>query len=324
MQDVTTLAFMRLIARRSPPDFFVTEYFRVYANARLDPHILRSITENDTGRPIYAQLIGESIPDCCRIIGDLHGYGIAGIDLNLGCPAPRVYRKQVGGGLLREPETVDRLLGSLRDAIPTRFTVKMRLGFEDTRHFAALLGLLAKHRVDQVTIHGRTVRDRYQGQVQYGLIGEAVARLSCPVLVNGDVTSAVQAVAVRRQTGAAGVMIGRGAVRNPWIFGQIRHVLAGSDPEPVPLSAVNTYIRELYGAIARPGTSERNHVNALKKYLNFIGLGLDADGAFLRQVRQVQTQTQLWQVCDQFLTGDRILPWQPSSSSVVTSSLISA
>ncbi|NJK34076.1 MAG: tRNA-dihydrouridine synthase family protein [Oscillatoriales cyanobacterium SM2_2_1] len=323
MQDVTDLAFMGLVARRSPPDFFVTEYFRVYAGSRLDPEILRSITENDTGRPVFAQLIGESIPECCRIIGELYRYAIAGIDLNLGCPAPRVYRKQVGGGLLREPEVVDRLLGSLREAIPTRFTVKMRLGFEDTRHFETLIGLMAKHCVDQVTIHGRTVRDRYQGPVQYGLIGEAVARLPCPVLVNGDVISPMQAVRVQQQTGAAGVMIGRGAVRNPWIFGQIRQVLGGDIPKPVPLSEVYTYIRELYGVIARPGSTELNRVNALKKYLNFIGLGLDGDGAFLRQVRPVKTQEQLWQVCDQFLTGDRVLPWEPSPPSVSTSALIS-
>jgi tRNA-dihydrouridine synthase len=75
----------------------------------LDKSILSSITENSTGRPIFAQLIGESIPDLVRIALELSRYPIAGIDLNMGCPAPRIYRKNVGGGLLRDPEKVSRI-----------------------------------------------------------------------------------------------------------------------------------------------------------------------------------------------------------------------
>ena len=103
MQDVTGLGFMRTIARRGPPDFFFTEFFRVHAHSKLDEEILESITQNPTEVPVFAQLIGENLDDMGRTVEELEKYPIAGIDLNFGCPAPRVYRKNVGGGLLRTP-----------------------------------------------------------------------------------------------------------------------------------------------------------------------------------------------------------------------------
>src|SRR6185312_16568722 len=95
MQDVTDLAFMRVIAHYGPPDYFFTEFFRVHAQSRPEKHILRSIDENDTGRPVFAQLIGEDIPHLVRTAAELCRHPVAGIDLNLGCPAPKIYRKNV-------------------------------------------------------------------------------------------------------------------------------------------------------------------------------------------------------------------------------------
>src|SRR5438552_15792510 len=126
MQDVADLPFMRLVARYGGPDVYYTEYFRVHATSNLEKPILRSITENDTGRPVIAQMIGNDIPSLVRAARELQNYPVAAIDLNLGCPAPVVYRKCAGGGLLREPGRVDSILGALRDAITIPFTVKTR------------------------------------------------------------------------------------------------------------------------------------------------------------------------------------------------------
>src|SRR5581483_10932909 len=129
MQDVTDLAFMRVIAHYGAPDFFFTEFFRVHSQSRPEKHILRSIDENTTGRPVFAQLIGEDLGHLTRTVEELLRHPIAGIDLNLGCPAPKVYKKNVGGGLLREPERVGEILALLRATVPGLFTVKMRIGF---------------------------------------------------------------------------------------------------------------------------------------------------------------------------------------------------
>src|SRR5687768_17327497 len=131
MQDVTDLPFWRLMTAYGGADVYYTEYFRVHCDSRLEKYILRSVVENPTGRPVVAQMIGNDIPSLVRSARELQQYPIAAVDLNLGCPAPVVYRKCAGGGLLREPAKVDAILGALRDAVSVAFTVKTRLGFKD-------------------------------------------------------------------------------------------------------------------------------------------------------------------------------------------------
>ncbi|MDB6170612.1 MAG: dihydrouridine synthase [Verrucomicrobia bacterium] len=304
MQDVTDLAFMRVIAHYGAPDYFFTEFFRVHAQSQPERHILRSIDENSTGRPIFAQLIGEDLAHLTRTAGELLRHPVAGIDLNLGCPAPKVYKKNVGGGLLREPGKIDEILGALRAAVPGLFTVKMRIGFDDTRNFDRILELVNRHRVDLLSVHGRTVKEMYRSEVHYDAIAHAVAHVRCPVLANGNVTSAARARSVVAETGAAGVMIGRHAIRNPWIFRQCRQEFAGEPVTAVTLGDVRDYIERLYRATAVPGLAERLHVNKMKKYLNFVGQGVDDAGAFLYDMRRTETEAALFEACDRHLLAD--------------------
>ncbi|OYW69180.1 MAG: dihydrouridine synthase, partial [Verrucomicrobiales bacterium 32-60-5] len=157
MQDVTDLEFWRLMARYGGADVYYTEYFRVHADSHLDKPILASLIHNPTGKPAIAQMIGNDIPSLVRNAKELQQYNIAAVDLNLGCPAPIVYKKCAGGGLLRDVPRIEGILGALREAISIKFTVKTRLGFDDTETIDALVPLFAKHGVDLVTIHGRTV-----------------------------------------------------------------------------------------------------------------------------------------------------------------------
>jgi tRNA-dihydrouridine synthase B len=304
MQDVTDLAFMGVIAHYGAPDYFFTEFLRVHAQSRPEPHILRSIDENETGRPVFAQLIGEDTTHLCRTVEALLRHPVAGIDLNLGCPAPKVYRKNVGGGLLREPKRVGDILAALRAAVPGLFTVKMRVGFEDSRHFDALLDLVNEHRVDLLSVHGRTVRQMYRGEVSYDLIAHAAKRVNCPVLANGNVTSAEKAATVAGSTGAAGVMIGRHAIRNPWIFRQCRERFTGKSPVKVTLAHVREYVERLYRATGFAGLLENHHVNKMKKYLNFVGQSVDPTGAFLHDMRRAATEHDLFTVCDRHLLSE--------------------
>nr|WP_242016543.1 tRNA-dihydrouridine synthase family protein [Pseudanabaena cinerea] len=301
MQDVTDLAFMQMLSKYGCPDYYVTEYFRVYANSNIDRQILKSITHNTTDRPVFAQLIGESIPDLLRIASQLSQYPIAGIDLNLGCPAPRVYRKNVGGGLLREPETVARIFDALRSQISGLFTVKMRVGFDSTANFEKLLDLINDYQIDLLSLHGRTVKELYRGDVHYDLIRQAVQTVKCPVLANGNVTSYVKAASVIQMTGAAGVMIGRSAIRNPWIFQQIRDHFAGNPVKEIALSDVYGYIHHLFTMTDHDDFREKSHVQSLKKFLNFIGTGVDPEGKFLAAMRLVQTKQELFDLCDRYL-----------------------
>ncbi|MBD1857199.1 MULTISPECIES: tRNA-dihydrouridine synthase family protein [Leptolyngbya] len=306
MQDVTNLWFMKVIAQYGSPDYFFTEYFRVNDTSRLDRTILEAITENDTGRPVFAQMIGESIPDLVRTAKELCRYECAGIDLNMGCPAPRIYKKNVGGGLLREPEKVDQILGALRQTVTDRpFTVKMRVGFDNTDNFYKILDLINRHNVDLLSLHGRTVKDMYHGTVKYDLIAEAVRWVNCPVLANGNVHSAKSAIDVLAKTGAAGVMVGRWAIGNPWIFEQIRQGLQGEKITPVPLAEVRQYIDRLWKTPTAANVPERARLGYLKMFLNYVALSIDAEGNFLKSMRQTQTETELFHLCDRVLLTDQ-------------------
>jgi len=304
MQDVTDLPFMRVMAHYGAPDYFFTEFFRVHGQSRPEKHILRSITENKTGRPVFAQLIGEHVPDMVRTVQELLRYPIAGIDLNMGCPAPKIYKKNVGGGLLRDPAKIDGLLGALRAAVPGLLTVKMRLGFDSTENYERVLGLINKHGIDLLSVHGRTVKEGYRSDVHYDHIAIAARTVRCPVLANGNITSAAKAAAVLAATGATGVMIGRHAIRNPWIFRQAREKLAGQPVTPITLADVREYITRLYRETQAPDIPEKAHVAKMKKYLNFVGQSVDPEGEFLHEMRRAMTEAELFAVCDQHLLAE--------------------
>ena len=311
MQDVTDLAFMTLMAGYGGPDVYWTEYLRVHAVSTPEKWIVESITANVTGRPIVAQMIGNDIPALVRTAKFLQTLPIAAVDLNLGCPAPVVYRKCAGGGLLREPKRVDAILSALRQAVTIPFTVKTRIGFDDPRVFEELLPIFARRSLDLLTVHARTVKEMYRSEVHYDFIARAVAQMPCPVVANGNVHSAGKAAEVLRLTGARGLMIGRGAIRNPWLFTQIRQHLAG-EPLFLPRGVeVLGYIRALYEAVCSPGIGESSQVQKMKKYLNYVGLGVDADGRFLHQIRRVGTRAEFFRVCEEFLGHDRPMPLEP-------------
>lgn len=301
MQDVTDLAFMRVMARYGGPDVYWTEYFRVHADSRLEKWILESITQNPTGRPIVAQMIGNDIPALVRTAKELQQHPVAAIDLNLGCPAPVVYRKCAGGGLLREPAKIDAILGALRETVTIPLTVKTRIGFDVTDGFDALLALFARHAIDLLTVHGRTVAQMYRPGVRYDLIARAARELRCPVLANGNVHGPDQALDLLVQTGARGWMIGRGAIRNPWLFAQIRQRQRGETIRLPVGREVLAYIHELWDSQVTPSATESARVQRMKKFLNFIGEGVEPSDRFLFEIRRVTTEAAFFETCARYL-----------------------
>jgi tRNA-dihydrouridine synthase len=311
MQDVTDLPFWRLMTRYGGADVYFTEYFRVHATSNLEKPILQSITENPTGGPVIAQMIGNDIPALVRTAKELQQHPIAAVDLNLGCPAPVVYRKCAGGGLLREPKRIDAILGALRDAVSIKFTVKTRLGFDSPEVFEELLPIFARHSLDLLTVHGRTVAEMYRTEVHYDYIARAVEAMPCPVLANGNVHSAKSAEAILAQTNARGLMIGRGAIRNPWLFGQIRAHRRGEAPVLPKGRDVLDYIRALYDGVCTPGVRESAQVQKMKKYLNYVGMGVEPTGRFLHDIRRVMTRADFFRVCEEHLGHDHPMPLEP-------------
>ncbi|MEP7118920.1 MAG: tRNA-dihydrouridine synthase family protein [Acidobacteriota bacterium] len=302
MQDVTDGSFWTLIHDYGGADVYWTEYLRVQSDSTPERRIVADIRGNTTGRPVVAQLIGNDVSALVRTARLLQELPVAAIDLNLGCPAPIVYRKCAGGGLLREPQRIDTILGALRDAVRIPFTVKTRLGFASEQEFDTLLPIFAKHSLDALTVHARTVAQLYRLPMHYARIRQAAQAMACPVIANGHVYSAAQAEALLHATGARGLMIGRGVIRSPWLFGQIRLQLRGA-PVPLPTGReVWAYIRALWVSQAGHDRPEKAQCERMKKFLNYLGEGVPAP--FLHQIRRTTTAADFHAICAAFLDHD--------------------
>jgi tRNA-dihydrouridine synthase len=312
MQDITDLAFWRVQAKYGPPDLYYTEYFRVHRDSRPERHIQASIEENDLGVPIQAQMIGQDIPALLRTARLLQKLPVHGIDLNLGCPAPIVCKKEAGGGLLRNPEKVEQIITALRGEVEKKFTVKTRLGFDRPEEFPALIQLFGRHALDALTVHGRTVREGYGPVVHFDAILQAVAALPFPVFANGNVNTPEVAQHLV-SNGASGLMIGRGAIRNPWIFSQIRAAFQGEPPFQPTAINVRHYIDELHAGLHIEDRTDLVQLSLLKKFLRYIAPGFGGDDAFWVEARTALSLTHFFRVCDQHLLEDHAEMALPST-----------
>jgi nifR3 family TIM-barrel protein len=310
MQEVTDGAFWTLVHRYGGADAYWTEYFRVQAESTPEKRILDAVSQNATGQPVVAQMIGHDIPALVRTAKILQQFPVAAIDLNLGCPAPIVYKKCAGGGLLREPERIDAILGALREAVHIPFTVKTRVGFASVEEFDQLLPIFARHGLDALTVHARTVAQLYRLPVHYDLIRQAVETLPCPVIANGHVHSAAQAQELLARTGARGLMIGRAAIRSPWLFAQIRQQLCGQAVFLPTGRDVWGYVRALWDSQAGFDKPEKSQCDRMKKFLNYLGEGVP--GAFLHEIRRAQTAAEFHRICAEALDHDRPMALEPA------------
>ncbi len=270
MQDVTDLAFMRTLARiGSLPDLFVTAYFRsTPTTCAIAEANLRCIEENETGVPILAQLAGSEPAPLVRDAERLLQLPVAGINLNAGCPSPLVNRHGAGAGLLRDLPALRACLQGLRAVVPTgQFSVKCRTGWAAADEFPAILTEITAATPDLAMVHGRTRKALYSpGTVQPETIQQAVNTLSCPVLGNGDLTTLQQVRHWLSHICPAGVMIGRGAVRNPYLFRQLR---GGAAPSADDMRHYFAVLVEETNRILHTKRTAAGHCNRMKKYLAF-------------------------------------------------------
>ncbi len=269
MQDVTDLAFMRTLVRiGSLPDVFMTAYFRsTPTTCALAEQNLRCLTENETGVPVIAQLAGSEAAALVRDARYLQTLPAAGINLNAGCPSPLVNRHGAGAGLLRELPNFRAVACALREVVPAgQYSIKTRLGWAATEEFEGVLEVIAAACPDAVMVHARTRKELYGGTPHAEAWAQAVRTLNCPVWVNGDITTAAQAREALESSGAAGVMLGRGAVRNPYVF---RELHGGPAPTPEDMQHYYRVLIEETGRIFGDRRTDKGHCNRMKKYLAF-------------------------------------------------------
>jgi len=313
MQDVSVLPLWRCLERRGGADVYVTEYFRVHRDSHPEKEILRSINEFPGEKPVIAQMIGNDPEHLVRTTEILQEQSnCAGIDINLGCPAPNVCGKQSGGALLKNHSLIREIAETLRPIVRGTFTLKTRVGFETPEEFESLITLFASLPIDGLAIHGRTVREKYQSTVHTDCIAEAVKTLPFPVTANGSIVSLETALAMHQSTGASGLMIGRGVIRNPWLFQQVRDAFAKTEASPPTLNEVREYIFELRDEFQASGQFDNDTqlVHRIKKFTNYITSGIH-DGGLSYALRRSNTLTRFEEVCDEHLSSDELFPEYP-------------
>lgn len=168
------------------------------------------------------------------------------IDINMGCPAKKVNKKLAGSALLQHPELVESIVQAVVDAVDVPVTLKIRTGWNpDNRNGVDIARIAEQNGIQSLAVHGRTRACMYKGHAEYDTIRRIKAAISIPVIANGDITSAKKAQEVLEYTGADGLMVGRGAQGNPWIFKQILHFLeTGETLSAPPLSEQHDVLRD--------------------------------------------------------------------------------
>ena len=239
MANCTDLPF-RLIAREHGMAFAFLEMISSEALVRNVAQMTQMMRTVPDDRPLGAQLVGCDPAVMGEAAATLEAMGFALVDINLGCPVPKVVSKGGGSMLLREPDTARRIFERVVRAVTRApVTVKMRLGFSDPSGVeAARIAQIAQDcGVSAVAVHGRTREQGYTGAVNYEAIRRVKEAVSIPVIGNGDVMDGASALRLREIAGCDGVMLGRGALGNPWIYQEVQAALEGLPPPPRPTLA---------------------------------------------------------------------------------------
>ncbi len=251
MEGVTDLPFRRLIRGIGGTGMTWTEFIPSEGLARGEDRWVHMAEFDPDEQPIAIQIYGRdpaAMADAARFVQDL---GATVVDINMGCPSKKVCAHSGGSALMKDPDLVAGIVAACRAAVTVPLTVKMRAGFDaEQRNAPDIAWICQEEGAEALTIHWRTREDRYGGQRAVDKIAEAVDRVSVPVLGNGDIVDIASAQAMFRDTGCDGVMIGRGALKDPWLFAKLRTWLAGGEPVQPPLEERARVLRD-YLALCR-------------------------------------------------------------------------
>lgn len=289
MAGVTDKA-MRLICRRYGCGLEVTEMVSAKALHYKNKKSFELFDLTDEEAPISVQLFG-SEPEIMAEGAQLAvAAGAKMLDVNMGCPVPKVANHGEGSGLLRTPETAFAIIRAMRDAVDVPLSAKMRIGWEerDPAIVDFARGLEAAG-CDFIAVHGRIRAQYYTGSADWNTIAEIVRAVNIPVIANGDVDSVESARAIRETTGAAGVMVGRGALGRPWLFAQLLADHCGEPIPPEPDLHERAQVMLDHAALAVRYKGERIAMQEMRKQIGWYVKGLPHAAALRRDACMMNT-----------------------------------
>lgn len=248
MAGVTDYTFRRLIKRRGGVGLVVSEFISVEGLTRGNPKSKRQMHFDEEERPFAVQIFGGR-PERMAMGAEMaEEVGADILDVNCGCPAPKVVRNGGGSGLLREPKQLELILREIKRSISIPLTLKVRTGYsESTINVVEIAKMAEQCGVEHIQVHGRTREQGYKGLANWDRIREVKEAVSIPVSGNGDITSIEYGMKKWQETGVDGILIGRGAMQNPWIFRQFADAIAGREPYQPDVEEKKSVLLEFFG-----------------------------------------------------------------------------
>jgi nifR3 family TIM-barrel protein len=298
MAGITNAPF-RLIARECGSGLTTTEEMDAAALLVNHPHANDIAASYPEERPLAMQLLGKDIDLLCRAAERVQALGADIVDLNMGCPMPKVTGKGKGAALMKDVLGTALILRALRKAVAVPLTIKIRGGWDDEHLNAVEVAQMAEAEgIDAITVHPRTRSQRFTGKAPWTIIGEVVAAVRIPITGNGDVRSMAEARRMVAETGCHSVMIGRGALGRPWVFDERFESLS-----PEGQRAHKARVIRRHCELIREHFREKYALIQMKKHLAWYTEGLGHAGRCRVGIFQSRTADEVWAVFQRYWDG---------------------
>ncbi|WP_297133049.1 tRNA dihydrouridine synthase DusB [Terrisporobacter sp.] len=287
MAGVTDLPF-RTICKEKGCGMLYTEMINAKALSYNDENTKKMLNMPDDGHPVAIQIFGSDPEFMGKAASILNEYPNKILDINMGCPAPKVVKNGDGSALMRNPELAAKVLSAVVENSDKPVTLKIRKGWDDTCVNAVEIAKIAEEcGISAVAIHGRTREQFYSGKADWDIIRDIKGAINIPVIGNGDVFDVQDAVNMLEKTKCDAIMIGRGSQGNPWIFKRINHYMKTGEilPEPTLEEKMNTAIRHMNLAVEEHG--EYVAVREMRKHIGWYLKGLKNSARYRDQINKI-------------------------------------
>jgi tRNA-dihydrouridine synthase B len=286
----------RLVAKECGSGLTTTEEIEAFALLMDTPSAGNMAAYYPQERPLAMQLLGSDPQALIRAAHRCEELGADIVDLNMGCPMPKITGKGKGAALMRDVPGTARLLRAMRQTIAAPFTIKIRGGWDDLHLNAVEVARMAEGEgVDAITVHPRTRSQRFTGKAPWAIIAEVVESVRIPVTGNGDVHSMAEARCMVAETGCASVMIGRGALGSPWIFDECFDALHAEEQRAYKERIIRRHI-----ALIQEHCFDRYALSQMKKHLAWYTEGLVRATDCRARIFHTKSPAEVWEVFQEY------------------------